>query len=144
MTHKVTIDGREVDIAWNQGTARRLGFRAAKHGVELDGKALFDPKRAAAAYVETLWLMLPPEEFSRHATPEDLASVIDHETESPAIVSAVLNAIGEMMADDEKKTPSANTPSPASNLVSVPANGTTSTRKRPKQLPKHGKSARSG
>lgn len=143
MNHEVKIDGNPVVIAWNEGTRRRMQFRAAKHGVKLDTKALFDPNRAAAAYVEILWLMLPPETFVIYGTPEDLAAGINHRTESPAIVSAVLAALTEMVADEQKKTSSESTPSPASNLASPRKNGTATTRNNAKPLSTHGKPRKS-
>lgn len=143
--HTVTINGRPVVVAWNQGAQRRLVFRASKHEIKVDARSLFTPAKAAAAYVELLWLLLPPDEHARYASPEDLAAVIDHENDSPAIVAAVLDVVGQMFADVEKKTSSANTHSPASNSGSAQTNGTASTRKQPaksRSLGKSGKSAK--
>jgi hypothetical protein len=139
MTSTIEIDGRTVSVEWNQGAARRFGFRAAKHGIKLDVRGLFDPARADSAYVEALWLMLPPDEHARHATPEDLAAAIDHKTQADAIVQVVLHAIGEMTADAEKKTTSKNTPSPGSSLASRRKTGTGCTPKARKRTSKHGK-----
>jgi hypothetical protein len=142
--HTVSISGREVAIAWNQGTARRFGFRVAKHAVRLDTRALFDPLRASAAYVEMLWLLLPPEEHDRHRSAEDLATAIDLETQAPAITASVLACLAEMLVGDEKKTSSASTPSPGSNSGSPQANGTRSTRTKRQPTSKRGTSAKSG
>lgn len=104
MTHKLTIGGQEIEIGWTQEAARRFAFRASKHKIKLDGEAFTDPSRAASAYVECLWLLLPAGEFGKHATPEDLAVAIDHDTESESVVAAVLACVGDMVADAEKKT----------------------------------------
>ena len=104
MNNKLTIGGREIEIAWTQEAARRFSFRASKHKIKLDGKAFSDPSRAASAYVECLWLLLPSDEFVKHASAEDLAATIDHDMESESIVEAVLSCVSEMVADAEKKS----------------------------------------
>ena len=140
----IIIDGRPVELAWNQGTSRRFQFRAAKHAVRLDLKALTDPLRAHAAFIELLWLMLPDGEFQKHASAEDLAVVIDAKKQVGDIVAVVSAAIAEMMASDQKKTNGASTPSPASNSASRLKSGTPCTRKSAKQSPKHGGKKKSG
>jgi predicted nucleotidyltransferase len=109
---KTIIGGKEVEIEWNQATARRLSFRASKHGINVSFADFTNPQKAHAAYVETMWLLLPPDEFSKHATPEDLSATIDHDTESESIVAAVLDCVLQMKPDAEKKSGSGSTPSP--------------------------------
>lgn len=115
MTHKLTIGGREIEIGWTQESARRWDFRKSKHGIKIDGKAFTNPARATSAYVECLWLLLPPAEFCKYMAPEELAVVIDHESEAEAIVSGVLSCLTEMVADVEKKSSLKNGPLQESN-----------------------------
>lgn len=109
---KTIIGGKEVEIEWNQAAARRLSFRASKHGINVSFADFTNPQKAHSAYVETLWLLLPTDEFSKHATPEELSAAIDHDTESESIVATVLDCVMQMKPDAEKKSDSRSTPSP--------------------------------
>lgn len=109
---KTIIGGQAIEIEWNQAAARRLSFRASKHNVRVSFADFTDPSKAHSAYIETLWLLLPADEFSKYATPEDLSAAIDHDTESESIVAAVIDCVMQMSTDAEKKSNSVNTHSP--------------------------------
>jgi hypothetical protein len=115
MAHTITIGGKETQIEWTQAVARRLSFRASKFGISIKPGDFLDPKRAASAYVESLWLLLPPDVVALYPTAEDLAAAIDHDTESKAIVSAVLQCLADMSPDAEKKSSSVSMPSQESS-----------------------------
>lgn len=115
MIHQCTIAGREVSIGWTVETQRRVAFRSQESGIDPNISDLANKRKAGAAMAKLLWLLLPPDEFARHGTPEDLFAAIDHEAESEAIAKAVLGVVGEMIASDEKKSTGGNSPSPESN-----------------------------
>lgn len=115
MAHKLTICETEVEIEWTMATARRYSFRSSKHGIKPNFQAFSDREKAPSAYVECLWLLLPSVEFSKYATPEDLAATIDHEKDSESIVAAVIGCVSEMVTSAEKKSSLKNGDSSASS-----------------------------
>jgi hypothetical protein len=115
MANSVTIGGEVFTIAWNQQTARSFAYRASKIGGAPSLRDLTNPKRAAAAVTDLLWILLPPDASAKYRTPEDLFLAIDHETEASNIHTALVSVIAEMGASDEKKSTSEKSPSPASS-----------------------------
>lgn len=115
MSHHCTIDGRQVELAWTQETAKRFAFRMGAIGGEPNGKELTNPKTVSTALFKVLWGLLPPAEFARHTTPEDLFVAVDHETEAAAIYHAIKGVYEDRFPDAEKKSTSTKSPSPESN-----------------------------
>lgn len=139
MASVVTIEGREVEISWTVASRNRMDYRA-RHGVRFPSFSDFvRPEKSFAAYMDALWLLLPEDEFTRHKTPEDLASKIDHDKDVERIVTAVLAVVSSMLVTAEKKTTSARRPSPGSKSGSPPKTGTGSTRSKPTPTSKRGK-----
>lgn len=113
MAHSVKIGGQVVELAWTQSTARTLGFRASKIGV--DPRELYGdftkPRKAEYAVTAFLWLLLPDEVHRRFALPDDLCPLIEPE-DAKDILAAVLGVIADMAPSDEKKSTSGKSPSP--------------------------------
>lgn len=118
MTHKITIGGNQVELAWTQEIASRYAFRVSKIGGAPSISDFRNPKKASAAVVTVLWLVLPPAIHQQYATPEDLYIAInfDDSDEVKSIFDGVLAVIGDMDVSDEKKSTSKKSPSQKSNL----------------------------
>jgi len=110
-SYEATIAGEKVILAWDQRTARAYGYRASKIGGAPSLTDLANPKRAAAAVTDLLWLILPPETAAKYRTPEELFLAIDHEAEAAAIHTALVSIIGDITATPEKKSTSRKSPS---------------------------------
>lgn len=123
MSNTIKIAGREVELAWTNEVQKRFAYRAALVDHLPKFADLANPRKAAAAYAIMLWLLLPPEEHARHATPEDLFAVIDHDTEAKAICDAVIAVLTDMLPTAEKKTTSNSKRLQQSNLASIRVNG---------------------
>lgn len=115
MSYPVTIGGKAVTLAWTQDIARRFTYRASKIGGAPKTRELSNVKTAAAAVTNLLWLVLPPDVAASYPTPEDLFVAIDHDTEWPAIHTALDAVNADAQSDDEKKSSSQNSPSQESN-----------------------------
>ena len=115
MIAKLKIAGREVELKWDNATQRRFDWRAREIGGIKFGD-LSKPAKSILATVKILWAALPPDEFKHHESPEDLyTAILDDEAE--AIAPAVVELLGEMFPDVEKKSTSRKSPSPKSNSV---------------------------
>ena len=114
MPHELTIAGRKVSLEWNRKASKSFAFRLSEIGFEITPKS-FSGVKAAAAFCKCLWALLPDAEFARYDTPEKLFIEIDHETESPAIFTAISAIFAEMNASDEKKSTLTTSPSQESN-----------------------------
>jgi len=121
---KATIAGREVEFMWNQGAARRMDYRASKHGITWRPRDFFDNEKIVAAVMDAAWLLLPTDVFALYPSPEDMFAAMDHETEAQTLSEAVVECANQWIADAEKKSNSRNTHSPESSLESPPLNGT--------------------
>jgi len=115
MKHKLTIGGKEVEICWNQQTARAFTHRLQKHKVGIAFSDFRDPARAEYAYTAALWCLLPEDEFEKYKSSERLAVAIDPEIDMESIVAAVLACVSEIVVDAEKKSSSKNGLSQESN-----------------------------
>lgn len=115
MNHPCTIDGRQVELAWTQESAKRFAFRMGQIGGEPTGKELSNPKTVTTALFKVLWGLLPSTEFSRYSDPESLFVAVDHETEGPAIYQAIKAVYEDRFEDPEKKSTLTNSPLPGSN-----------------------------
>lgn len=115
MTHKCTIAGREVELAWTQETAKRFAFRMGQIGGEPTGRELTNPKTVATALFKALWGLLPPAEFQRYPDPEALFVAVDHDTEAEGIYQAITAVYADRAPDAEKKSSSMKSPSPGSS-----------------------------
>ena len=115
MIHDVTIAGRKVSLEWSQETAKRYAFRLGEVGGEPTGKQLSDPRTVTTALFKVLWGLLPPMEFARHATPEELFVSVDHDEEGEAIYGAIKAIFEERFVSPEKKSTSKKSPSRKSN-----------------------------
>lgn len=103
-SHNCKIAGRSVDLAWTQETAKRYAFRMGEIGGEPTSKQLTSPRTVATALHKVLWALLPPAEFARYATPEDLFVAVDHDNEATGIFSAINSVYQDRFADTEKKS----------------------------------------
>ena len=108
MSHPINIGGESFEIAWDQQTARSYAYRASKIGGAPSMRDLANPKRAAAAVTDLLWLLLPPTAAAKYRSPEELFVALDHESEAESIHSALLAVMEEMVSTDEKKSSSKN------------------------------------
>lgn len=112
----VTIGGGEIPIEWNQGVARRFAFRLSKHKIKFEKGAFGDPQRAHSAYLEFLFLVLPPAVYERYSSAEDFATSEEWtEAQAVQIGEAVAACMQEMDADAEKKRSLQSTPLPESS-----------------------------
>lgn len=103
MSYKLTIAGQKTEVAWTQETAKRYAFRASKLGID-PFRLMATPAKREYTLICILWLVLPQEIHLQFATPEDLHVAIDHDTETPAIATALDGVIGDMFPDAEKKS----------------------------------------
>jgi hypothetical protein len=115
MIHKVTIAGRELSLEWSQETAKRYSFRMGEVGGEPTVKQLSNPRTVTTALFKVLWGLLPPMEFTRYATPEELFVAVDHENEGEAIYEAIKGIFEDRFVSPEKKSTSKKSPSRKSN-----------------------------
>lgn len=115
MTHKCTIAGREVELAWTQESAKRYVYRMGTIGGEPTPRELNNPKTVTSALFKVLWALLPSAEFLRYPDPEALFVAVDHETEGESIYAAIKGIYADRVPDTEKKSTSTKSPSPASN-----------------------------
>lgn len=104
VSHKLTVDGCEVELAWTIETSRRFAYRMKEIGHPTNRQ--FNTQRTApVAYCKALWALLPRDEHAKYETPEDLfAAIRDEEWEN--IQAAVLGVYSDMAASDEKKSTS--------------------------------------
>jgi hypothetical protein len=123
MSRPLTIAGRTVELEWTQHTARLYVVRSAKLG--LDPLAIMgQPARRIYAIAAFFWLLLPPAEHAKFATPEDLfAAMSEEEFDAPETVETLLGLFEDINPTPEKKSTSKNSPSPALNSGSGRKNG---------------------
>jgi hypothetical protein len=116
MSHKLTIAGEPVEIAWNNETAKRFGFRASAGNVNVKTlhKDFTNPTKAGAAFASFLWLVLPPAKVRDYPTPEDVFIAIT-EDDVASVHTALIGVIADMVPDAEKKSTSKKSRSPESN-----------------------------
>ena len=143
MSNTVKIGDREVSINWDQATARRLPTRLAKHGISLNIESLKDSNTSIAAFMDWLFVLLPPEEYERHKSPDYMVGEICLKSQAERIVGAVSAVIAEVFSSEEKKTDSGNTRSQGLSLASTRKNGTATTLSNAKQSSTHGKQNKS-
>lgn len=115
MIHEVVIGGRKVTLEWTQDIASRYRFRESRIGGVPSIADFRNPRKAKAAIISFLWLVLPPDVHQLFSNPEELAIAINEETEAEAIFAAVVGIIGDMVVTDEKKSTSKKSPSPKSS-----------------------------
>jgi hypothetical protein len=113
MSIKLKIAGREVELKWDNATQRRFDWRSREIG-GINFADLSKPAKSILATIKILWAALPPDEFKHHESPEDLYAVIQND-EAEAIAPAVVDLLGEMFPDVEKKSTSRKSPSRKSN-----------------------------
>jgi hypothetical protein len=113
MSIQLKIAGRKIELKWDNAGQRRFDWRSREIG-GINFGDLAKPAKSLLATVKILWAALPPEEFKHHESPEDLyAAILDDEAE--AIAPAVVELLGEMFPDLEKKSTTKKSPSPESN-----------------------------
>lgn len=84
-------------------------------GGEPTTKQLQNPKTVDTALFKILWGLLPPAEFAKYPNPEELAVLVDHDSEGAAIYAAIKGIFDDRFPDAEKKSTSMKSPSPESN-----------------------------
>jgi hypothetical protein len=115
MSQSITINGRAVELTWNNETKKRFAFRLQSIGGHPSNKLLSRAATAPAAYAKILWALLPKDAIGDYDTPEDLFVAIDQDNEGSDIAKAIAAIYGEMAPTDEKKSTGAKSHSPESN-----------------------------
>lgn len=113
MSIKLKIAGRDVDLKWDNAAQRRFEWRSRELG-GINFSDLSKPAKSILATIKILWAALPLDEFKRHESPEDLYAVIEDD-EAETIAPAVVELLGEMFPDVEKKSTSRKSHSQESN-----------------------------
>ena len=131
MKHALTIAGNPVEIEWTQETARRYAFRMGEIGGSPTPAQLRNPKTVTTALFKMLWCLLPKVEFAKYETPEELFAVVDHETESAGIFTAINGIFSDWSETAEKKSTGMKSHSPELNSGSPNPNGTPVTQDKP-------------
>jgi len=115
MTHTVTIAGQPVQLTWTNETEKRFRYRLGTIGGHPTQAQFRNHATSPAAFCKVLWALLPAAILPTYPTPEDLFVAIDHESEGESIATALVAIYADMAPDPEKKSTSANSPSPALN-----------------------------